>query len=177
MASSHRIYNILQQTRSDVVDLLTQPIWYFDRKGEQSKNNEPYTRQPLLYFHGNRVVLKYDPYFIRSTTRFQASGEIPRLSEAQEEALLLLEDLATKESLSIQFDVGDLQVVSNTHVLHARGEYQDGEQKRQLLRLWLANAEGAEKAGWALPFADSTYPRRGGIQVDDVAPRVPLKPE
>ena len=36
------------------------------------------------------------------------------------------------------------------------------------MRLWLATPES--EGGWKLPFHDSEEKKRGGIQVDDVAP-------
>ncbi|MCJ1305455.1 hypothetical protein MMC08_008269, partial [Hypocenomyce scalaris] len=34
IVSSHHIYNVLRKERPDVLKTLTEPIWYFDRKGE-----------------------------------------------------------------------------------------------------------------------------------------------
>lgn len=42
IASVHDVFNTLQRERPDVVKTLTEPIWYFDRKGEVSKGNEEY---------------------------------------------------------------------------------------------------------------------------------------
>jgi len=40
IASVHHVFNILQRERPDVVRTLTEPIWYFDRKGEVSEGEE-----------------------------------------------------------------------------------------------------------------------------------------
>ena len=66
-------------------------------------------------------------------------------------------------------EVGDIQFLSNMHVLHARTAYKDHAPptpRRHLMRLWLATPEG--EGGWVLPFKDSREKKRGGIQVDDV---------
>ena len=68
-------------------------------------------------------------------------------------------------------EVGDIQFLSNAHVLHARTEYKDyppPAPRRHLMRLWLAVPEG--EGGWRLPFPDSEEEKRGGIQVDETAP-------
>ena len=39
--------------------------------------------------------------------------------------------------LDMQFAPGDIQLLSNHTVVHARTAYQDGDHKRHLLRLWL----------------------------------------
>lgn len=47
--------------------------------------------------------------------------------------------------------------------------------RRHLLRLWLATPE--DEGGWTLPFPDSKEKKRGGIQVNNTAPRAPLDAE
>ena len=62
IVSAHRVYNILRKERPDVLKTLTQPIWYFDRKGEISQGEEPYIRTSVFYKEptGNgRVYVKY----------------------------------------------------------------------------------------------------------------------
>jgi hypothetical protein len=71
-------------------------------------------------------------------------------------------------------DIGDIQFLSNNHVLHARTAYKDHAPplpRRHLMRLWLSTPE--DEGGWKLPFHDSREKKRGGIQVDDTAPVAP----
>ncbi len=49
ITSVHHIYNVLRKERPDVLRLLTEPIWYFDRKGEVSKGEDPYIRASIFY--------------------------------------------------------------------------------------------------------------------------------
>lgn len=70
---------------------------------------------------------RYDPYFVRSLTRFSDAGIIPPLSEAQREAIKLLEETCVRLKLHMVLDVGDIQWLSNEHVLHSRTEYKDHE--------------------------------------------------
>jgi hypothetical protein len=68
-------------------------------------------------------------------------------------------------------DIGDIQFLSNAHILHARTAYTDHPAplpRRHLMRLWLATPEN--EGGWKLPFWDSNEKKRGGIQVDDQVP-------
>jgi len=181
IASSHHVYNTLQQEHPDVVETLAQPIWYFDRKGEVSAGQEPYTRQPVLYYetgaHG-RIYAKWDPYFIHSLTRFSDAGVIPPLSAAQQKAARVLEEMCQRLALHMILEVGDIQFLSNAHVLHSRTAYKDfppPQPRRHLMRLWLATPE--DEGGWRLPFADSKHKKRGGIQVDDTPPRAMLDAE
>ncbi|KAF4267806.1 hypothetical protein CNMCM8812_002095 [Aspergillus fumigatus] len=181
IVSSHTVYNILARERPDVLKTLTQPIWYFDRKGETSKGQDEYIRTSVMYLERGenpRVYTKWDPYYVRSLTRFSDAGIIPPLSAAQLEALQVLEDTCLQNALHMVLEVGDIQFLANSHVLHARTAYKDHAPpapRRHLMRLWLATPE--DEGGWRLPFWDSNEKKRGGIQVDDQPPVAPLDAE
>lgn len=49
LVSSHHVYNALANERPDVLETLTQPIWYVDRKGETSVGQEEYFRVSITY--------------------------------------------------------------------------------------------------------------------------------
>ncbi|OQE14403.1 hypothetical protein PENFLA_c038G07106 [Penicillium flavigenum] len=174
LVSSHHVYNTLAIERPDVLKTLTEPIWYFDRKGETSKGQDEYIRTSVMYLERGgkgRVYTKWDPYYVRSLGRFSDAGIIPPLSDAQQEALRVLEETCVRLSLHMILDIGDIQFLSNAHVLHARTAYTDHAPpapRRHLMRLWLATPEN--EGGWKLPFWDSNEKKRGGIQVDDQAP-------
>lgn len=181
IASVHHVYNTLQKERPDVVKTLATPNWYFDRKGEVSAGQEPYTKQPVLYQEpgsNGRVYCKWDPYYVKSLSRFSDAGLIPALSPEQVEAAQVLEDTCMRHALHMILDIGDIQFLSNAHVLHSRTEYKDfpaPHPRRHLMRLWLATPEG--EGGWQLPFEDSKHQKRGGVQVDDTPPRAPIDAE
>ena len=121
---------------------------------------------------------RYDPYFIRSLERFSSAGIIPPLSPAQLEAADVLEATCKRLALHMILEVGDIQFLSNEHVLHARTEYKDHAPpapRRHLMRLWLATPEN--EGGWKLPFHDSEEKKRGGIQVNNVPPVAHLDAE
>jgi len=83
IVSSHHVWNTLQKERPDVAETLTKPIWYFDRKGETSVDEEPYIRTSVFYLEkgiNGRVYSKWDPYYIKSLDRFMNAGVIPHLS-------------------------------------------------------------------------------------------------
>ncbi|KAL9100329.1 MAG: hypothetical protein Q9163_004278 [Psora crenata] len=181
IVSSHHVYNTLKRERPDILRTLAEPIWYVDRKGEVSQGQEPYIRTSVVYLEPGgqgRVYWKWDPYYIRSLERFSSKGIIPPLSQAQVEAAEALEATCKRLSLHMILEVGDIQFLSNTHVLHARTEYRDHAPpapRRHLMRLWLATPE--DEGGWKLPFHDSMEKKRGGIQVDDTPPAANLDAE
>lgn len=176
IASAHLVWNILQSERPDVAELLTQPVWYMDRKGEVSAGEEPWVRTCIFFVEPGgqgRVYSKWDPYFVRSLSRFANAGLIPAFSPRQEEAAQVLEAVCNRVKLHMVLEVGDIQFLSNEHVFHARTAYRDhgpesGTPRRHLLRLWLSTPE--DEGGWVLPYGDSREKKRGGIQVDDTPP-------
>ncbi|EEH47690.2 uncharacterized protein PADG_03774 [Paracoccidioides brasiliensis Pb18] len=174
IVSTHLVYNVIAKTRPDVLETLTKPIWYIDRKGETSIGQEEYIRACIFYVEpkeDGRVFAKWDPYFVRSLTRFSDKGIIPPLSPAQLEALTVLEETCLRLALHMVLDVGDIQFLANSHILHARTEYKDyppPAPRRHLMRLWLATPES--KGGWTLPFWDTNEKKRGGIQVNNQPP-------
>ena len=100
------------------------------------------------------------------------------MSPAQEEAAQVLEATCAREALHMILEVGDIQFLSNAHVLHSRTAYKDyppPAPRRHLMRLWLATPES--EGGWRLPFRDSDEKKRGGVQVDDTRPVAPLDAE
>lgn len=181
IVSSHHVWNTLQKERPDVAETLTKPIWYFDRKGETSAGEEPYIRTSVFYLEkgeNGRVYSKWDPYYVKSLGRFMDAGVIPQLSPEQVEAAKVLEETCHRLRLHMVLEVGDIQFLSNEHVLHARTEYKDHappQPRRHLMRLWLATPES--EGGWKLPFHDSGEKKRGGIQVNDQPPVCPLDAE
>ncbi|KAL1887296.1 hypothetical protein Cpir12675_006599 [Ceratocystis pirilliformis] len=126
IVSIHNVWNTLQREHPDVAELLTQPIWYFDRKGEVSHGQQEWTRQPVFYIENSgkeRVYIKWDPYYVRSLARFSDRGIIPPLSSEQIRAMSILEETCQRLALHMVLDVGDIQFLSNTHLLHARTAY------------------------------------------------------
>jgi len=193
IVSTHNVWNVLQREHPDVARTLTEPIWYFDRKGETSVGEDEWIRTSIFYLENDptghaRVYSKWDPYYVTSLKRFQEGPDavIPPLSERQQVALKTLEETAQRLALHMILEPGDIQLLSNTHLFHARTAYKDyppgskdenGNERvrRHLMRLWLATPE--DEGGWKLPFHDSKEKKRGGIQVNDTPPVAPLDAE
>ena len=180
IVSSHHVYNTLQKEHPEVVKTLCEPNWYWDRKGDISVGQQPFMRQPIFYKEtgpDGRVYTKWDQTYI-SLKELRDAGTIPPLSNAQERAARVLEETCMRLSLHMILEVGDIQFLSNSHVLHARTAYRDyppPAPRRHLMRLWLATPD--DEGGWKLPFPDSEHKKRGGVQVDDTPPRALLDAE
>jgi hypothetical protein len=61
VVSAHNVWNTLQREHPEVAELLTQQIWYFDRKGETSKGEEEWVKAAVFYLEtggDERVYVK-----------------------------------------------------------------------------------------------------------------------
>ncbi|KAL2880562.1 hypothetical protein SGCOL_003933 [Colletotrichum sp. CLE4] len=178
VVSSHNIYNTLRRERPDMLRQLCLPQWFYDRKGETSEGEKEWMRTPGYYFYKGKLSMKWDSYYVGALQRFWAVGLLPQYTDSQREAIQVMEEMCRRLSLEMTLQQGDIQFVANTHNLHARSAYKDDNdvaKKRWLQRLWLATSE--EEGGWPLPFADSQYTKRGGVQVNETPESYPTEAE
>lgn len=193
IVSNHQVFNVLQREHPDVIETLASPIWYFDRKGEVSEGQDPWYRSCILFLENDpegspRIWARFDPNNVTSLARFNTglNARIPPPSSQQKHALEVFEQTCSRLSLHMTLDPGDIQLLSNTHVFHARTAYkdyppgsvdEDGKPRvrRHLMRLWLSVPEA--EGGWRLPLLDGKEVKRGGIQVNDTPPVCPLDAE
>ena len=139
LVSSWALYNELLQQRPDLLEVLYQPMSW-DRQGDVPAG-EPawFSLAPLNDIDGVPRLF-YLGWYIRDS---QQHADAPRLSPAQLEAMELLEALANDPTFHVEMDFqpGDVQFLNNGRILHAREAYDDDpdpDQRRHLLRLWLA---------------------------------------
>jgi hypothetical protein len=148
LASVAAIQNEIQRRRPDLLAELYGPF-YIDRRGERGREDEgdaPYYAMPILSYHNGLVTCRYIRGYIESAQRF---ADAPRLTPAQIAAMDLFDTIANEPgmALSFQMEPGDLQIANNYCVLHARSNFEDFpelEQRRHLLRLWIAAKNSRE---------------------------------
>jgi hypothetical protein len=139
IVSSVSVYNELLRRRPDLVDRLYEPF-LLDTRDEQGEGRAPYVPVPPCRFDGARLRTFYHSDYFRSVERHP---EVPRFSAEERDLLDLYERIAGTPDLylDMQFEPGDVQLLSNHFVLHARTAYEDHaepDRKRHLLRLWLS---------------------------------------
>lgn len=72
------------------------------------------------------------------------------MTEAQAEALDMVHFTGLKHKLEIKLQRGDIQLVNNLAMFHARNDFLDtSEKQRHILRMWLRN----EGQAWRTPEA------------------------
>lgn len=177
LVSSTTIWNEMVKRAPDCARTLLKPL-YYTRWGEIPDGKKPYEAIPVFAPCGERLITSY----VRSSVyKAQALPAVPPLTPEQIAAMDLLDELAADPELHLdmEFEPGDIQLVSNYSVFHSRTTYEDWpepERRRHLLRLWLACDHGP-----ALP--DFMYERLGttasgrpdGIRVPGVPLVAPLQ--
>jgi len=148
LASSYAVYNEILRRRPDLLEVLYEPMWW-DRNGEESPGDDPAFPLPVLHDVDGQPRVFYIGWYIRDAQRH---AQVPRLTSAQIEALDLIEDLANDPAFHIgmDFQPGDVQLLNNAKILHAREAYDDHEElglRRHLLRLWLSAHDSASVEG------------------------------
>jgi len=134
IASSVSIFNELKRRHPELVSRLFEPL-AFDTKAEGGLRFFPIP--PCAYADGDLCTFYHSDYF-REAVRHP---DAPRLG-ARELALLDAYD-ALADELCLEMDLlaGDVQLLSNHHIVHARAAYDDHDdpaERRHLLRLWLS---------------------------------------
>lgn len=168
IASSVSIYNEILRCRPDLVPVLFEPF-YFDRNNEQPPGEPPFFSIPLCFDYDGRLRTFYIGWYIRDAQRHP---EVPRLTRQQTEVIDLIDTIAADPQfhLDMDFRPGDIQLLKNSVILHARTEFedfQDPERKRHLLRLWLTArtdfTDGDELLRGGIPTKPGAVSDRAGV--------------
>ncbi|MGZ5852941.1 MAG: TauD/TfdA family dioxygenase [Xanthobacteraceae bacterium] len=139
LASSIAIHNEIARRRPDLLEVLYQPFWW-SWQGQEPPGDKPYYPEPVFTFHHGKFACRYVRSVILSGQRFP---EVPRMTKEQEEAMALIDELGNSDRFhfTMMFQPGDIQLVNNHTILHARTSFEDfpeEDRKRHLLRMWLS---------------------------------------
>lgn len=139
IVSSVSVYNELLRRRPDLIGRLYEPFC-LDTRDEQGADRLPYVPVVPCQCAGGVLRTFYHSDYFRSAVRH---AEVPPFSATERTLLDLYEAIAGEPALylDMQFEPGDVQLISNHFTLHARTAYEDGAtatEKRHLLRLWLS---------------------------------------
>lgn len=179
-SSSISVHNSIVRRRPDLAHVLAGP-WYFDRRGEIPPGKLPYFEIPVFNYHKGYLSINYSDNYYFASQRHQG---VPRLTPAHLESIREFNALASSDEFRVDYflEPGDIQLLSNHTVLHARDgfeDYEEPERKRHLLRLWLAPDDErplppvySELLGGSVEVG-----KRGGIVVDGTVLHVPFQAE
>ncbi len=140
--------------------------FHHHRRDQREPGEAPVTpyRTPVFGFYGGLFHLAWAGPSIRF-----CEDEGVTITDAEKAALACFESVVERPELRVSMELrrGDLQLVNNFLVLHARTAYRDAPgARRRLLRLWLDDESSARlgpgKMDWYLP-QHSRFTRTGGI--------------
>ncbi|MGH7319418.1 MAG: TauD/TfdA family dioxygenase [Candidatus Rokuibacteriota bacterium] len=137
VVSSVAVHNAILERRPDLHALLCQD-YYRSREGEEVAGERRHYALPVFAVRDGHFTSQYSRTFVEAAQRI---SEVPRMSAAQDEALDLLAEVAEELCLWMTFEPGDIQLLNNHVIYHARTAYEDDEaadSDRLLLRLWLS---------------------------------------
>ena len=139
IASSVAVFNELLRVKPHLVPLLFEPVW-FDTKGEGGVRAFPIP--PCRYWRGELRTFWQSDYY-RTVNRF---GHVPKMTAELQDLLDTYDGIANSPRFHLDMDLqpGDVQLISNHTILHARTGFEDWpepERRRHLLRLWISIPE------------------------------------
>jgi hypothetical protein len=136
IASSIAVHNAILERRPDLHALLCAP-YYHSRQGEAGGEGQCYA-MPIFAVHDGRFTSQYSRTFVEAAQRIPG---VPRLTAAQDEALDLWAEVCEELAYAMDLEPGDVQLLNNHVVYHARTTYEDDPapgRDRFLMRLWLS---------------------------------------
>ncbi|TPX11225.1 uncharacterized protein E0L32_001043 [Thyridium curvatum] len=140
IASAYTVYNVLAETRPDLIRILARSDWPFALPRFHCR--------PVIFHRDSNLVMNFGRTPLLGNTAHPRPETLPSLSERQIEALDAIEAIAQATQLEITTQTGDMHFINNLAVLHRREAFVDGDQaKRHLVRVRLRSPE----LGWELP--------------------------
>lgn len=139
IVSSVTVFNELISTRPDLARRLFEPM-LLDVRDSKPGDAFRYFPVPPCRFAAGRLRTFYHSDYFRSVQRHD---DAPRHTDLEREWMDLYEQIALTPGLYLDMDLepGDIQLLSNHSILHARTQYEEWpepDRKRHLLRLWLS---------------------------------------
>lgn len=138
IASSVTVYNELISEHPELAAELFE-VFDVDRRDEQAEGAAPTFRLPPCSWDGSTLRTFWHSDYMRSAERH----DTVEISERRRRAIDQYDAIANRSGvhLDMWLEEGDVQLISNHFVVHARTKYEDhveSDERRHLLRLWLS---------------------------------------
>jgi hypothetical protein len=174
LTSALTIHNVLREERPDLLEALY-GMFHLDWRGEEPEGENPWFTLPMFSARDGKVTSRICslPYY-ESAARF---GEQYRPTALQREALEAVQEIANRPELmlSMDFQEGDIQLINNHILMHARDAYEDFDapgRERHLLRMWIAVSDGRRR-----PLSDALGGRYRWVHAGGIPEKPGMKAE
>jgi hypothetical protein len=167
LVSALTIHNVLRAERPELLEALY-GMFHVDWRGEEPAGEQPWFTLPMFSERDGKVTAR-----INSLSYYDSAarhGEQYRPTAIQRDALEMAQEIANRPELmfTMDFQEGDIQLINNHTLLHAREAYDDYPEpgrERHLLRMWIA-VDDTRRRPLAHALADRyRWVREGGIPV------------
>jgi hypothetical protein len=165
LTSALTIHNVLRNERPDLLETLY-GMFHIDWRGEEPAGEQPCFALPMFSERDGRITTRINslPYYdsaARHGTQYAPSA-------IQREALIMVQEIANRPELmlTMDFQEGDIQLINNHIMLHAREEYEDHPEpgrERHLLRMWIAVDDARRRPLAGALASRYRWVRQGGI--------------
>jgi hypothetical protein len=171
LVSALTVHNVLREERPDLLEALYGEF-HVDWRGEEPPGEQPWFTLPMFSVRDGQLTTRIVslPYYDSAARH----GEQLRPTAIQREALVKVQEIANRPELmlTMDFQEGDVQLINNHTMLHARAAFEDYPEpgrERHLLRMWIAVDDERRR-----PLADALagryrWVRAGGIPVKGAA--------
>ncbi|RSL60477.1 hypothetical protein CEP54_006710 [Fusarium duplospermum] len=145
LSSFWTIYNSLARESPEVIRELASS-WHWEKPDKENLEgpNIVMPSRPIIGKADGRMQINYAKAFLAGHPKYPMNETSPSLSPQQEAALKILADTARRHSLQLDTEAGDLVLVNNLSIMHARDAFDDDElsgEVRHILRLWLQDQD------------------------------------
>lgn len=170
IVSSVAVYNEMMAQRPDLAAELFH-AFPTDRRGEVPEGGDPWFDVPVFNWFAGQLTTIFVGQYIRSAQLNFPDAR--RLTDKEVEALDFLDSLTNDPALCLQMEFlpGDMQFLHNHQILHSRTDFEDwpeAENKRHLLRLWLAPTDGRPlPSSFSARYGSLAPGARGGVITRD----------
>lgn len=163
--SAIALHDAMLERRPDLLAALYQDIPR-SRLGEEKGGEDDYYMLPIFAQRDGYLTTHYSRTYIEAG---QKLDHVPRMTDAQWQAIEMLHAVGEELCLQHAFRPGDIQYLNNHVLYHGRTAYEDGGGQRLLYRIWLAmpNSRPLPDSHAVLFGATEAGAVRGGILQPD----------
>ncbi|EEU37608.1 uncharacterized protein NECHADRAFT_53536 [Fusarium vanettenii 77-13-4] len=145
LSSFWTIYNSLARESPEVIrELASNWHWEMPDKENLDGPNIVLPSRPIIGKADGRLQINFAKAYLANHPQYPMNKGSPSLSPSQEAALKILTETARRHSLQLDTKAGDLVLVNNLAMMHARDAFVDdvvSGDVRHVLRLWLQDQD------------------------------------
>lgn len=137
IVSAVAIHDALHERRPDLLALLYEDM-YRSTVGDEVGAEEPYYPLPVFALCQGHFTCNFSKTYFEQAQRIP---EVPRMTDAQWEAVDTVIELAEELCFEMPLEPGDLQLLNNHMIYHGRTPFSDDAESgrdRMLYRIWLS---------------------------------------